>query len=263
MRYSNDPASVPADTTAPGLVGDPIGGLPNSSEVNPDARREIRTYATALTAALAAGLIAWAIGEALLVPETGMGSKGGRTRISPVVYSMRNGMTCLGLLGGSLGLCLGLAGGSLRGSARFAGMAALVGTVLGGAAGAGAARVLVPLYFGNSASSNLIVPLLVHGGMWTAISIAAGLAFGLGAGGPGRAIDGMTHAIAGALIATVTCEFAGVWLFPAAQTDRPLSLTPESRAFAFLIVAVVIGAASAYGVTRRRSLTFGAGPTIS
>jgi hypothetical protein len=49
-----------------------------------------------------------------------------------VVYSTRNAMTSIGLLGASLGLGLGLAGGLLRGSARSAGLAALLGVVLGG-----------------------------------------------------------------------------------------------------------------------------------
>ena len=65
-----------------------------------------------LTAGLAAASIAWAAGESMMIEETGMGSKGGRTPIPPVVYITRNGMTSLGLLGASLGLGLGLAGGA-------------------------------------------------------------------------------------------------------------------------------------------------------
>jgi hypothetical protein len=265
MLDSDSPASGPTNVPAPtsGLAGDATSGRSGSSANAPAANSEIHAYVLALSAGLAAGLIAWAIGEALLVPETGMGSRGGRIPVSPVVYRTRNGMTALGLLGGSLGLGLGLAGGLLRGSARSAGLAGLVGALLGGAAGAGAARVLVPLYFSNYSGVSLIVPLLVHGGLWTSIAIAAGLAFGLGTGGPGRAIEAVIHAIAGALIATFTYEFAGVWLFPAAQTDRPLPLSSASRMFAYLVVALIIGAALAFGVSRRRSLNVTTIPTIS
>jgi hypothetical protein len=222
-----------------------------------------RVWLVTLGAGLAAAVITWAGGESLMVEETGTGARGGRTRISPVVHSTRNGMTSLGLLGGSVGLGLGLAGGLLRGSARSAGLAGLVGVVLGGAAGAGAAKVLVPLYFSNYSAVSLSVPLLVHGGLWTSISIAAGLAFGLGIEGPGRVIEAMIYAIVGALLATFTYEFAGVWLFPAAQTDRPLPVTSGSRMFAYLVVALMIGAALAFGVLRGRPSNVTTAPTIS
>jgi len=197
-------------------------------------------------------MITWAAGESMMIDETGRGKKGGQVPVSPVVYSTRNAMTSIGLLGASLGLGLGLAGGLLRGSARSAGLAALLGVVLGGAAGAGAAKVLVPFYFSNYSGASLSVPMLVHGGLWTSISIAAGIAFGLGLEGPGRAIEAVFYAIAGALLATVTYEFAGVWLFPVAQTDRPLPLSSASRMFAELVVALRIGAALAFSVSRRR-----------
>ena len=233
----------------------------SASTSGPKTPTVARAWIVTLAAGLAAALIAWAAGESLMIDETGMGSKGGRMRISPVVYSTRNGMTSLGLLGGSLGLGLGLAGGLLRGSARSAGLAGLVGGVLGGAAGAGAAKVLVPLYFSNYSGVSLTVPLLVHGGLWTSIAIAAGLAFGLGIGGPGRVIEAVIYAILGAVFATLTYEFAGVWLFPAAQTDRPLPLTSASRMFAYLVVALFIGAALAFSVSRRRSASVSPTPT--
>jgi hypothetical protein len=162
-------------------------------------------------------------------------------------------MTCLGLLGGSLGLGLGVASGSLHGSARLGGLAGLVGAVLGSVAGVCSAKLLVPFYFNNYSGLSLSVPLLVHCGLWTSISIAAGLAFGLGIAGPSRVIGPIMYAVGGALLATVIYEFAGVWLFPAAQTDRPLPTSPGSRLFAYLVVALMIGAASAFAVSRRRS----------
>jgi hypothetical protein len=216
-----------------------------------------------LAAGLAAGMFTSVAGESLMVEEIGQLSKRTREVISPVVHRTRNGMTALGLLGGSLGLGLGLAGGSLRGSPRSAALAGLLGVVLGGAAGACAAKVLVPVYFSNYSGVSLSVPLLVHGGLWTSISVAAGLAFGLGLGGPGRAIDAAAYAIAGALLATLTCEFAGVWLFPAAQTDRPLPMSPESRMFTYMVVTLMIGATLAFSVSRRKSPKAAATPAIS
>jgi hypothetical protein len=112
--------------------------------------------------------------------------------------------------------------------------------------------VLVPLYFSSYSGVSLTIPLLVHGGLWTSISVAAGLAFGLGIGGRGRAIEAVIYSIAGALLATFTYEFASVWLFPAAQTDRPVPMSSGIRMFADLLVALIIGAALALCVSRRR-----------
>jgi hypothetical protein len=215
-------------------------------------RNPARTWGITLAAGLAAALVAWVAGESLMIPETGSGSRGGRIPISPVVYSTRNGMTCAGFLGGSLGLALGLAGGCLGRSARSAGLAGLVGVVLGAAAGASAARVLVPLYFRNYAGADLSLPLLVHGGLWASVGLATGLAFGLGFGGPGLALEAGIVAIVGALVATLTYELAGILLFPAAQTDRPIAMSPGSRLFADLVLALLTAAALAFGASRSR-----------
>ncbi len=183
--------------------------------------------------------------------------------VSPVAQGMRNAVTALGLLGGSLGLCLGVSGGLLRGSPRIAGLAGLGGGILGAAAGFGASWVLVPLYYSHYSSVSLSVPLLVHGGIWTAIAIAGGLAFGFGIGGIRHAVEAAAYAIAGALCATFSYEFAGVWLFPAAQTDRPLPASPESRLFAYLILALMVGAALAFSATRSRASKVTPAPAVS
>jgi hypothetical protein len=212
-----------------------------------------RVWILTLSAGLAAAMFTWAVAEQMMVNETGRGARGGRIPISPVVYRTQNAMTAFGLLGGSLGMGLGLAGGLLRGSARSAALAGLIGIVLGAAAGAGAAKVLVPLYFRYYSGISLSVPLLVHGALWTSIAIAVGLAFGFGIGGPRRAIDAMTYSVVGALLATFTYEFAGIWLFPSAQVDRPLPVSSESRLFAYLVVALIVGAASAFGASKRQA----------
>jgi hypothetical protein len=214
--------------------------------------RPARLWLVTLAAGLAAAVITWAVGESLMIAETGSGSRGGRTPISPVVYSTRNGMTCMGILGGSLGLTMGLAGGFLKGSARSAVLAGLSGAVLGGAAGAGSARVLVPIYFRHYPGAELSLPLLVHSGLWASVSFAAGLAFGLGLGGSRSAIEAAVVAIGGSLLAALTHELAGIWLFPSAQTDRPLPMSSGSRLFAYLVVALFTAAVLALGVSRRR-----------
>jgi hypothetical protein len=172
-------------------------------------------------------------------------------------------MTTFGFLGATLGLGLGIVGGVLRGCVRSAVLAGLIGLALGGCAGMAAARGLVPFYFKNYSGVSLSTPLLVHGGLWTSIAVAAGLAFGLGLGGPRRAIAALAFAIPGALLATFLYEFTSIWLFPMAQPDRPLPVTPGSRLYAHLVAGLVIPAAMVLYATWVRTPKAVAAPGVS
>ena len=74
-------------------------------------------------------------------------------------------------------------------------LAAVFGLILAGTAGAGVTQGLLPIYFHaaraseDHLASDIVTPLLIHGGIWTAIGLAAGLAFGLGLAGWGRALQ--------------------------------------------------------------------------
>ena len=223
-----------------------------------------RAWILALAVGLAASLITWAASETLMRDETGMGStRGTRIPVSPVVYSTQNGMTAFGLLGATLGLGLGIVGGVLRGSSRSAILAGLIGLALGGGAGVAAARGLVPFYFNNYSGVSLTTPLLVHGGLWMSIALAAGFAFGLGLGGIPRAIEALAFAIPGALLATFLYEFTAIWLFSMAQPDRPLPVTPVSRFYTYLVTGIVVSVAMALCASRARSSKSVAAPVVS
>ena len=112
--------------------------------------------------------------------------------------------------------------------------------------------MLVPLYFRNYPGAGLSLPLLIHGGLWAAVSLAAGLAFGLGLAGLRRAVEAAVLGVAGAVLAAIAYELSGIWLFPGAQTDRPLPLSSESRLFAYMVVALITAAVLAFGVSRRK-----------
>jgi hypothetical protein len=245
MMSPDDPEPVP--TTAPGPAVGPEGKAADrprgSREMASSARPGLRSWVLVLAAGLAAGLIAWAVAEAALVPEIGIGTRGSRAaRRLPADVGLRNGMVSFGALGAVMGLSLGLAGGLIRRSVRAEVLAAVTGLVLGGAVGAGAARLLVPVYYENMRSNNLIFPLIVHGGTWAALGAAAGLAFGWGLGGWRTVVRSALGAAGAALLATIIYDFAGAALFPLAMTDRPISLTWESRLLARLLVAVLAAA---------------------
>jgi hypothetical protein len=223
-------------------VDDASGQPDDNSGAAPSASPGHRAWALALSAGLAAGLIAWAIGEATLIPETGAGTRGGNTRTLPSVLATRNAVVSFGILGGALGLGLGLAGGLVRRSVRWASLAAVIGLVLGGLAAVGTARFTLPIYYEHLKLNDLTYSLVVHGGTWTAVGAAAGLAFGLGLGGWGRMLRGMLGGAGAALLAAVIYEFAGIVLFPLAMTDRPLAKTWEMRLVARVLVALLASA---------------------
>ena len=85
-------------------------------------------------------------------------------------------------MGGVLGLAMGLAGG-LASRSVIAGLAAgISGLLLGEAAAASISHVLVSNFFKSRIpeSTNLVLPLLTHGAIWSAVGVIGGLAFGLG-----------------------------------------------------------------------------------
>jgi hypothetical protein len=91
-------------------------------------------------------------------------------------------------------------------------------------------------------SSDLVLPLLIHGGLWTSIGAAAGLAFGVGLGGRGRIARMLLGGVLGAIAGTMVYDVAGALIFPLAQTGRPLSATWGSRLFAHVAVAFLVAA---------------------
>ncbi|MGP0067535.1 MAG: hypothetical protein ACLQGP_28565 [Isosphaeraceae bacterium] len=227
-----DPTTLPEQSA--GAVGHGVAA--------PTAGFQARAWALTLALALAAGLIGWACSEMMLVPEVGAGKKGGPVRVLPEVPATRNAIVTFGIFGAALGLGLGLAGGLLRRSVLWTILAAAIGLVLGGPIAAGVAWLILPIYYKQIMTSDLAYSLLVHGGAWTAIGAAAGLAFGLGRGGLRRILPTLVGAAAVALLATIIYEFAGMMLFPTAMTDRPLAKTTEIRLLAQLLVAAMVAA---------------------
>jgi hypothetical protein len=243
----NSDESTPTTVPEPpsGLVAQANGGLSGSTETAPAARSRIRSWALALSAGLAAGVIGGTIGEAALIPDSGLARRQvarGNTDPLPSAVGLRNAVVSIGTLGAAMGLGLGLAGGLIRRSVVRAVLAGATGLIAGGVAGLGMARLLVPIYYENLTADDLTYPLIVHGGTWGTAGAAAGLAFALGLGGWGRMLRVIVGGAAAALLATVIYEFAGGILFPLAWTDRPVSATWESRLAARLLVALLVAA---------------------
>ena len=85
--------------------------------------------------------------------------------------------------------------------------------------------VLVSVFFKrhDPQSVDLLLPLLTHGAIWSAVGAIGGLAFGLGLGGQGRWKATMMGGLLGAAAATVVYEMVGALLL-CFQQDRLASV---------------------------------------
>lgn len=249
----------PQGQPAPDRPVDPAIGAP---EIAPTTAR-IR--AMALAAGALAGLAAWLLGEAFLTPfqphvfvDQMFGQSIERVRFEDRADAeAKNAAFAFGLLGGSLGLALGLAGGLTRRSGRGAAVAGLAGLALGAAGSILASLALLPVYFHAESrdqvqlSQDVMLPLLVHAGIWATAGLAGGAAFGLGLGlRGGRLLNAALGGLIGALSGSVLYEAIGAAAFPTSQTTLPISVTWPTRLMARMLVTVAAAAVTALAVSR-------------
>ena len=88
-------------------------------------------------------------------------------------------------------------------------------------------------------AGDLLLPLLTHGAIWSAVGAIGGLAFGLGLGGRGRWKASLVGGLVGAAAATVVYEIVGAIAFASSKTDLPLSSSITTRVVALMLVAIL------------------------
>jgi hypothetical protein len=153
--------------------------------------------------------------------------------------------TAFGLV---LGVGLGAAGGLAGQSSRRAVLCAATGGVLGAVLSFGAALALLRVYFRAEDTSqaelsrDLMIPLLVHVGCWSAAGLAAGVAYGIGRGGgssrvASAALGGALGAALGAVLYEVICASA----LPHSGSTTPLPWSMTARLLSRVLVAVGAG----------------------
>jgi hypothetical protein len=248
--HSHDPDTPSASVPSGGPSGPP-SGEPSSG---PDSIPPRRLWSLALIAGIGAGVVSWLGGEAIHgtfapTPSYELLVSGRLDRLDAQA-EVKGATLAFGGLGVLLGLFLGLAGGLARRAPRAALLAAVVGAASGLVAAVVSSLVMVPIFHRlgtDRLAANLALPLMLHGGIWSAIGAAGGLAFGVGLGGRGRAVRALLGGLLGAFGGTMIYELIGGLAFPFAEADRPVSATWGTRLIARLAVAFLaaVGAAIA------------------
>ena len=198
---------------------------------------------------LAAGLLAFAIGEAtyeLIPPKIVPINMMGHTTMGPSPEtseraSVRNAAIAFGVFGVCLGGLLGIAGGLARRSVSASVTAGLLGSVLGMVPAVGGSLMLLPYFLKvirNNPDYDLILSMIMHGLIWCLIGAAAGLAFAVGLGERRLIGRSLVAGIAGAALGVVAFDLIGAIVFPLADTGLPISVTRTTRFLARIVVAI-------------------------
>ena len=154
-------------------------------------------------------------------------------------------------MGGMLGLAMGMAGGLARGSVFRGAWAAIVGLLLGTIIATSTSLIFVSLFYKkyNPETGDLVVPMLMHGAIWSAVGAIGGLVFGLALGGQGRWKATLLGGFVGAAAATVVYEIVGALAFATDNTDLPLAASITTRGMAHLLVAILSAVGAALSLT--------------
>ncbi len=223
-------------------------------------RQSGKILALSVVAGLAAGLLAWAIGETRVV-NAGPVQKQVKVMAfmtTQVTHEARlegvrlDATKANAIVDGLTGLLLGLIGGVVVGSGRRAALAGGVRLVVGGLAGAVLTWATMPLFEEWRAPDTAAVlpSLVMHGLFWMPAGVAGGLALGLGLRDRiGLAVAG---GVMGALLATLLYEVVGALVFPLASTGEPVSTTWLTRLLARLLLATFTAVAAALALAPRR-----------
>jgi hypothetical protein len=198
--------------------------------------------------ALLAGSIAWAIGESLYDHyDAKTGPITNRYDFTlqnqaKQAADRNNARLSYGVFGVFMGLIGGLAGGLYRRSAASAVSAGLVGLILGGIGAALVSFELAPMFprFYRNDSPTLMLPILVRGGTWTVIGMAAGLAFGLGSKGLAGAWRPGVGGLLGGVAGTFVVEVLNAIVSPMDRNDQPIPASASARLVMYVGITIAV-----------------------
>jgi hypothetical protein len=246
----------PADDQTPTVPSAVVA--PPAVAVEP-ARR--RTWTSALLAGVAAGLAAWLAGEAaqgafrprlfevVILQQKVIQS----TTLSENAAALKNAALSFGILGLVTGLAMGLAGGLSGRCPSRALVAGLGGAAIGGLVGVGASLALLPLFFRQLIPdpNEVLLPVLIHGGIGAAIGAVGGAAMAVGLGAYGRLHRAILGGALGACLATVLFHVLASSFFPDSSYTEPQAASSVVRLLSRMLGTVLIAAGTARALVHR------------
>lgn len=167
----------------------------------------------------------------------------------------RNAAIVYGTLGALTGLALGFMAGLATGSTRRAIVVGVVGALLGGVAAALPCPWVVPLHrrHYDLAEPSLTLPLMIHGAIWAAMGLGAGLGLAFGCGDRRKLIPGAVGGLIGGAIAALLYNASIALLFAGEfVVDLPISPHGPARVLACLLVPTCVALGAAWGVCGSR-----------
>lgn len=225
-----------------------------------------RVWTLVLIAGLIAGLASWLVGEAFhgqfdpaLPQSNGLPTPNDARRDAQArrTGEILTATITYGSLGAILGLALGLAGGLARRSPRSTLTAALSGTILGAIAGAAMTQLLMPIYFRNfdPEGNDMVLAIMIQGGIFSAIGAVGGAALGIGLGGWGLALRTLLGGLLGAIAGVLLFQVVGALAFPLDETAKLISATWVTRLFCHLSVTLLAAICATTGWDPRKPRT--------
>lgn len=209
-----------------------------------------RLWTAALAAGVVAGLVSWIAGElayGAFQPRLHRSVVFGMSSMQATVSSenaaeYKNASLAFAILGGVTGLVMGIAGGiAARSTARgvIVGLIfQVVGTLVGGLASLALLRLLYRGYVRDP--NDMFTPLLVQGGIWTAVGAVGGASFAIGCGLRRRLHNTIISASLGAIFATILFHVLGQSFYPDSNFSDPLANLSALRLMARLLVTVLV-----------------------
>jgi hypothetical protein len=224
--------------------------------------RRGRVWAAALLGAAVASVSCWLLGELAVgafQPRLFMVERLGQTSVQPTTASknsadLKNAILAHAIYGCVIGLVMGIAGGMAARSLQRAVIVALGAQAVGAIVSAGASFVILPFFFRNSVPdmNDLLLPILLHGGIWAAIGAVGGAAFACGAGRPPRLIPlAVGDACVAAFLASIVFHLASAEVFPEGRSIDPVAGSSIVRLLAVALLAGFIAVGAARGTAAR------------
>jgi tryptophan-rich sensory protein len=221
-------------------------------------RRFRQEWAIALACGAAAGLGSWFAGERAHVaykPRMFVVQVLSLTALEPSRESQRdadlkNATLVYAIQGALMGLAMGYAGGLVVRSPVRGLKVGLLALVAGGLVGAVASLALVPFFYRQLIpdTNDLLSPVLIHGGIWTAIGAVGGIAFAIAMReSKRRSADAVAGACFGAVLATIFFHALAAAVFPDSQSTQAVADTTIVRLMAMSLVSVLVAIGAAWG----------------